>query len=82
MKHFLRAFAVLCVFVAMLAALFFKGGVAKASAPPFKLLSSISAVSAHNAWAVGTILTTGSNVGQVLIEHWDGTAWSIVPGGS
>ncbi len=56
MKHFPRAFAVLCVIVA--------------------------ALSAHDAWAVGTTITTGSNAGQVLIEHWDGVQWSIVPGGS
>jgi hypothetical protein len=36
-------------------------------------LSSVTAVSPTNVWAVGE----GSS--QTLIEHWNGTAWSVVP---
>jgi hypothetical protein len=45
-------------------------------------LVGVVAISASDAWAVGTIITSGSNAGQVLIEHWDGSSWSIVPGGN
>jgi hypothetical protein len=39
-------------------------------------LQAVAAVSASDVWAVG--YTTGT-VSQTLIEHWDGTAWSVVP---
>ncbi len=42
-------------------------------------LSGVVAISAHNVWAVGTSMSTGSTPGQSLIEHWDGVHWSIVP---
>ncbi len=45
-------------------------------------LFGVVAISAHDVWAVGTIITNGSNAGQPLIEHWDGVQWSIVPGAS
>jgi len=40
-------------------------------------LSGVAAVSATDAWAVGT---SGSQMshGQTLIEHWDGAHWQIV----
>jgi hypothetical protein len=40
-------------------------------------LNGVSAVSATDAWAVGT--TFAPNGQQTLIEHFDGTAWTIVP---
>ena len=45
-------------------------------------LNGVAAISAKDAWAVGTIISTGSTAGQPLIEHWDGVQWSIVPGAS
>jgi hypothetical protein len=43
-----------------------------------QVLVSVAAVSEHDVWAVGiTYETFGSHV---LIEHWDGQQWSIVPG--
>src|SRR5256885_8967205 len=41
-------------------------------------LSSVAAVSANDIWAVGN---SGSQrgSGQTLIEHWNGTQWSLVP---
>ena len=44
-------------------------------------LSGVTAISATDVWAVGDFQTsTGSGtVFQTLTEHWDGTAWSIVP---
>jgi len=61
----------------MFAVLFLKGGVGKASgAVPFKLLSSVTAVSANDIWAVGYSFSSGAE--QLLIEHWNGVQWSIV----
>jgi hypothetical protein len=44
------------------------------------LLTGVSAVAADNLWAVGyTITTDGSNQpDKTLIEHWNGSAWSLV----
>jgi hypothetical protein len=43
-------------------------------------LSSVVALAPNNVWGVGE--TTGVNgsfgTGQTLIEHWDGTSWSVV----
>jgi len=35
----------------------------------------VTATSASDAWAVGRNDLTGSS----LVEHWDGTAWTVVP---
>jgi hypothetical protein len=39
-------------------------------------LLGVTALSANDAWAVGYRETTGGN--RTLIEHWDGTRWSVV----
>lgn len=41
------------------------------------ILQAVAAVSASNAWAVGSAFTTG--FAQPLIEHWNGKAWRSVP---
>ena len=41
-------------------------------------LADVDCTSASNCFAVGT--TTTDIVGQTLVEHWDGTAWTIAPG--
>jgi hypothetical protein len=41
-------------------------------------LDSVTVVSPRNAWAVGTSYTTAHGT-ATLIEHWDGTRWSVVP---
>lgn len=41
-------------------------------------LSGIDALSANNVWAVGYYQNT-SGPQETLIEHWDGTTWSVVP---
>ncbi len=41
-------------------------------------LIGITAVSANDVWAVGDY-TNANGPGQTLVEHWNGTAWSIVP---
>jgi hypothetical protein len=41
-------------------------------------LMAVAAVSPADAWAVGYDLP-GSAPARALIEHWDGTQWSIVP---
>jgi hypothetical protein len=42
-------------------------------------LVGVAAISANDVWAVGSYNTGASNfVYQTLIEHWDGTSWSVV----
>ncbi len=46
-------------------------------------LSAITVVSANDIWAVGQYTSSvdqssGSSNSQPLIEHWDGTSWSVV----
>ncbi|WIG61558.1 MAG: hypothetical protein OJF49_004306 [Ktedonobacterales bacterium] len=41
---------------------------------PFATLSAVTSIAANNVWAVGS---TGN---VALIEHWNGSQWSIVPG--
>lgn len=45
-------------------------------------LNAISAVSTNDVWAVGYATPDRDKVGQTqtLIEHWNGQAWTIVPG--
>jgi hypothetical protein len=40
-------------------------------------LYGVTAVSAHDVWAVGSY--TSSAVGGTLVEQWNGTSWSVVP---
>ncbi len=45
-------------------------------------LSAVDDLSPGNAWAVGTSFSGGigaTPAGTTLIEHWNGTRWSIVP---
>jgi hypothetical protein len=42
------------------------------------VLYSVSAVSANDVWAVGSS-HNGSLPSRTLIQHWNGTQWSIVP---
>ena len=39
-------------------------------------LHGITAVSATDIWAAGSLLTDGGQLLKALFEHWDGTAWS------
>ncbi len=47
-------------------------------------LSSVTAISANDIWAVGVTVSPGGHGGKghALLKHWNGTAWSIVPGAS
>ncbi|HZU70608.1 MAG TPA: hypothetical protein VFA09_25265 [Ktedonobacteraceae bacterium] len=42
-------------------------------------LSSIAAVSSNDIWTVGYTLDLKTSASKTLIEHWDGSRWSIVP---
>jgi hypothetical protein len=49
---------------------------------PFSALAGVVAISSTNAWAVGSrngTLPNGDAVQRTLTEHWNGTAWSVVP---
>src|SRR5262249_6461857 len=43
-------------------------------------LLAVSALAANNVWAVGMVAGSGFDAPwQTLVEHWNGTVWSIVP---
>jgi hypothetical protein len=44
----------------------------------FNFLNSVACVSATDCWAVG-YFQNGAITTRTLIEHWDGTSWTIVP---
>src|SRR5579872_84582 len=46
------------------------------------LLSGVSADASNDVWAVGSYYDPSLGLDQALIEHWDGSSWSIVPGGA
>ena len=43
------------------------------------VLSSVACASPSDCWAVGHYSPEPNSTTQTLIEHWDGSAWSIVP---
>jgi hypothetical protein len=43
-------------------------------------LYGMTTVAANNIWAVGTLLTGGTQILEALFEHWDGTAWTAQTG--
>jgi hypothetical protein len=43
----------------------------------YNFLSGVATTSAKNAWAVGDYVT--GNGENTLIEHWNGTTWSVTP---
>lgn len=45
-------------------------------------LTSVAAVSADDIWAVGDSTDADGVTMTTLVEHWDGTSWSIVSGAS
>jgi hypothetical protein len=48
--------------------------------PGGAFLAAVSAVSAADLWAVGHMGASGSSAGRrPLMEHWDGSRWSLVP---
>ena len=42
-------------------------------------LSGIATIAANDIWAVGSSQPDNKIYSKTLIEHWDGTSWSIVP---
>lgn len=42
------------------------------------LLGAITAISAKNIWAVGYSFNQSGSAVQTLVEHWNGSTWSIV----
>src|SRR5205823_2753337 len=43
------------------------------------ILSGVATVGPDDAWAVGAFSTGGTGRNRALVEHWDGSAWSVVP---
>jgi len=46
--------------------------------PYYSGLYGVAAVAANDAWAVGEYDTTPSGGNHIVIEHWDGAAWSFM----
>lgn len=42
-------------------------------------LTAVTALAANDVWAVGYNTISGAATQRTLIEHWDGSAWSVVP---
>ncbi|MGA7733480.1 MAG: S-layer homology domain-containing protein [Chloroflexia bacterium] len=42
-------------------------------------LTAVTAIAPDDAWAVGHYFDESANTLRTLIEHWDGSVWSIVP---
>ena len=47
--------------------------------PPVSSLSSVACPSTTNCFAVGGTRNEAAVVDKTLVEHWNGTRWSIVP---
>jgi hypothetical protein len=45
----------------------------------FDELRGVSAASATDAWAVGSSVDAATFASRTLTQHWDGTAWTLVP---
>jgi hypothetical protein len=45
----------------------------------FSGLEGVAARSSDDVWAVGDSMAADGGLHQTLIEHWDGTGWSVVP---
>ena len=41
--------------------------------------TSVSALGPNNVWAAGSFFFPGPHILRTLSEHWDGTAWKVVP---
>src|SRR5207248_8108312 len=41
-------------------------------------LHSVSALAENDVWAVGVSYNTERTLGSTLIEHWNGSRWSVV----
>jgi hypothetical protein len=58
---------------------------ASTSAATNAQLSSVTGTSARNAWAVGSQTSPNTGIVTTLVEHWDGSAWTVAsapsPGG-
>jgi len=54
--------------------------VAQPTSPASATLGSVTAISPSDVWAVGEYTgATSAAGGSALIEHWNGSSWSIVP---
>ena len=80
MKHLLKGAMLVCVVTLLLSTLSLTTAEAKVNSsgsPTFRHLNSVAAVSASDVWAVGSF-SKSNNSFQTLIEHWNGSKWSVV----
>ncbi len=93
MKH-AKMISLLGVLAALVAFMFLRAGGVKAApvirVKAWKVVSSpnvgsgnnqlqaITAITSSDTWAVGSSAPDSSSASQALIEHWNGTQWSVV----
>lgn len=53
--------------------------VASPNKTPVNYLNSVAGSGPTDVWAVGYAYRSGTSVASTLVEHWNGSAWSIVP---
>jgi hypothetical protein len=95
LPRFATSSARVLLIIPLVALLLFPVGVVAASGSPWAIVSSpnasttsvsnnvlagVSALSDSDVWAVGYFSSSnGGAINHTLAEHWNGTAWSIVP---
>jgi hypothetical protein len=47
--------------------------------PGVNILTSVASMSSTDVWAVGAYYPAATLVGRTLIEHWNGTTWTVLP---
>lgn len=45
--------------------------------PNANILEDVAALASNDVWAVGLGASTSNQVGRPLVQHWDGTRWSL-----
>ncbi len=45
----------------------------------FSELYSVSTLTSNDVWAAGDTITSSPTISHTLIEHWNGSAWNVVP---
>ncbi len=79
MKHLFRVIMLGCVITVLLSALSLQTAEARMQSSQYSgaLLWGTATVSTNDIWAVGNYYR--NHMGLTLIEHWNGSQWSIVP---
>jgi hypothetical protein len=50
-----------------------------AAGPEGSYLTGVTCTGASDCWATGTVTNATGTAGSTLVQHWDGSTWSVVP---